>query len=68
MTALNAAMWGLIIASIVGIMVGCGELAYDKINGCGCAPNHRAILTLYTSILVGAIAAVANTAITAAMT
>lgn len=63
MTAFNAALWGLIIASIVGVMVGGGELAYEKFRGCGCAPNRRATGLLYVSILLGFVAGAANTVV-----
>ncbi|MDV6305326.1 hypothetical protein R3P93_22405 [Rhodococcus cerastii] len=68
MTILNWTLWGLIIASVIGIMAGSGELAYEKFRGCGCAPNQRAIGLLYVSILLGFVAGVANTVVTAAMT
>ncbi|OAK54047.1 hypothetical protein [Rhodococcoides kyotonense] len=68
MTILNGALWGLIIASLVGVMVGGGELAYDQFRGCGCQANQRATGLLYGSILLGFVAGVANTVVTAAMT
>ena len=68
MTALNAALWGLTIASLVGVMVGGSELAYEKCTGCGCAPNRRATGLLYGSILLGFVAGAANTVFTVAVT
>lgn len=68
MTIVNWTLWGLIIASIVGVMVGGGELAYDQFRGCGCQANQRATGLLYASMLLGFVAGVANTAVAAAMT
>lgn len=68
MTIVNWTLWGLVIASLVGIMVGGGELAYDQFRGCGCQANQRATGLLYGSILLGLVAGVANTAVAAAIT
>lgn len=68
MTILNAALWGLVIASIVGVMVGGGRLAYSQFVGSGCQADPRATGLLYGSILLGIASGATNTAITAAMT
>ncbi|MDZ7931892.1 MAG: hypothetical protein U5N21_18285 [Rhodococcus sp. (in: high G+C Gram-positive bacteria)] len=68
MTIVNWTLWGPVIASLVGIMVGGGELAYDQFRGCGCQANQRATGLLYGSILLGLVAGVANTAVAAAIT
>ncbi|MDV7991565.1 hypothetical protein [Rhodococcus sp. IEGM 1374] len=68
MTIVNWTLWGLIIASIVGVMVGGGELAYDQFRGRWCQASQRAIGLLYVSILLGFVAGVANAVVTAAMT
>lgn len=67
MTIVNWTLWGLVIASLVGVMVGGGELAYDRFRGCGCQADPRATGLLYGSILLGIASGAANTAITAAM-
>jgi hypothetical protein len=67
MTILTWTLWGVFIASAIGVMVGGGMLAHDQFVGRWCQANHRATWLLYGSILLGVVAAVANTALTAAM-
>lgn len=62
MTILNGALWGMIIGSIVGVMVGGEMLARAQFMGRWCQAEHRATWLRYGSILLGLVAGAANTA------
>ena len=68
MTILNAALWGLVTASIVGVMAGGGRLTYGRCVDSACQSDPRVTGLLYGSILIGSVSGVANTAVTAAIT
>lgn len=68
MTILNAALWGLVSATSLGVIVCGGRLTYGRFVDSGCQADPRATGLLYGSILVGSDSGVANTAVTAAIT